>query len=147
MTFQLLSFTEWPEQEGRTTESPRVVGVFESATASSAFQALAEKETYKDRFTVIAVNQNTPTDVLKNCDAIFFDRARDKAIPRLMKKIGNDPIVLVGAFDGFLEQGGLVNLVTNQRRIGFEIQMENSKRRGIEYRAKLLRLAARIIGE
>lgn len=51
----------------------------------------------------------------------------------------------MGSFEGFLDLGGMVNFVRSQNRIAFEIDIGNARRRGIEFRAKLLRLASRVI--
>lgn len=148
MTLQVLNFTEWPEkQEPRPADAPRKIGVFDSPESLAAFQSLLANPLFKDQYTVELVTIDTPQETLYSLDAIFFSQAEPAQIPRIIRKLENMPVVLVGAFDGFLEQGGLVNLTRRQRRLGFEIQMDNSKRRGIEYRAKLLRLATRIVQE
>ena len=54
---------------------------------------------------------------------------------------------LIGAFDGFLQAGGMVNILKKQRRLTFEIDLERSRESGIAYRSKLLRLAERLIGQ
>ncbi|MBC2606995.1 YfiR family protein [Pelagicoccus albus] len=141
ITLQLLSFTEWSDQKS----GPRVIGVFESSEAMTEFQIAVESEQYIDKFEVVALSSTTPSDLIQSCDAIFFDKPQDTALPRLIRKIEGQSIVLIGTFDQFLEQGGLVNLVQNQRKLSFEINMANSKQRNIAYRAKLLKLATRIV--
>lgn len=147
MTLQLLGFTEWPNQEGKDTPASRTIGILDSKSAYDAFEALLADPRFKGQFKVVQINAGTPNDQLFRCDALFFSEANPTEIPRIVKKLEELPIVLIGTFEGFLEQGGLVNLVKKQRRLGFEIQLDNSKRRGIEYRAKLLRLATRIVQE
>lgn len=147
ITLQILEFTEWPEDHKMSKPTPRVIGVAESDNSFAAFQALLSDERFKGRYEIVNVGPETPTEDLFLCDAIFFSKPHPIEIPRLIHKLENRPIVLIGTFEGFLEQGGLVNLIKRQRRLGFEIQLDNSRRRGIEYRAKLLRLAARIVQE
>lgn len=147
ITLQLLSFTEWPSEEAQASSSIKRIGVFQSQDHLAAFQSLVEEPNYKGRFSAAPIQGELTADQLDQFDAIFFHAPDGIAIPRLVRKLETRPVVLVGAFEGFLDQGGLVNLVKNQKRLGFEIQLANSKRRGIEYRAKLLRLASKIIKE
>lgn len=147
MTLQLLGFTEWPDKGTKDESATRTIGIFDSEPAYEAFDSLLADPRFKGRFTVTRINADTPNDDLFRCDALFFSDADPTEIPRIVKKLEERPVVLVGTFEGFLEQGGLVNFVKKQRRLGFEIHLDNSKRRGIEYRAKLLRLATRIVQE
>ncbi|MBK1877771.1 YfiR family protein [Pelagicoccus mobilis] len=144
ITLQILSFTEWPESDGSTV---RKIGIYESDEHFEAFRKLAQNERYQGRFAIETVDSELEDSDLSQLDAIFFPRPQYTAIPRIVRKTENQALVLIGAFDGFLEQGGMVKLVKSQKKLGFEIQLENSNRRGIQYRAKLLRLAAKIIKE
>lgn len=144
ITLQLLSFTEWPSE---AQNRPRRIGIFQSEEHLAAFETLTSDKRYADQFLPIAIEHDPTEEQLAELDALFFHQPEDTAIPRIVRKLENRPVVLIGAFDGFFEQGGMVNLVKSQKKLRFEIQLPNSNRRGIEYRAKLLRLAARIIEE
>lgn len=143
MTMQILEFTEWPDNQ----PDPKTIGVVNSADSMAAFEALLEDPRYKDRYTISAITSATPREDLIRCSVLFFGNPDPIEVPRILRKLDNEPIVLVGTFDGFFAEGGLVNLLKKQRRLGFEIQLDNSNKRGIEYRAKLLRLATRIVQE
>ncbi|MBD5780813.1 YfiR family protein [Pelagicoccus sp. NFK12] len=147
MTLQLLGFTEWPDSGDRDDQAPRTIGIMNSSASYLAFEALLNDPRFKGRFVIVPVNGQTPNEELFRCDVLFFSDPDPIEIPRLLKRIEKRPIVLIGTFEGFLEQGGLVNLVKKQRRLGFEVHLDNSKRHGIEFRAKLLRLASRIVQE
>lgn len=50
-------------------------------------------------------------------------------------------LLTVGETPGFLERGGIINLVEVQGRIRFEINLEAAKRAGLTMSSRLLRLA------
>lgn len=141
MSLQILGFTEWPEEGS----GPKTIGIVGSEPSYVAFDALLSDPRFSGRFTVVRVTPQTSNDELFRCDALFFNNPDPVEIPRIVKRLEERPLVLIGTFEGFLEQGGLVNLIKKQKRLGFEIHLGNSNRRGIEYRAKLLRLANRIV--
>ncbi len=147
MTLQLLGFTEWPNQGDSDDSAPKTIGIVDSEATYLAFDALLADPRVNPHYTIVRINPETPNDELFQCDALFFSEADPTEIPRIIKRLDERPVVLIGSFDGFLEQGGLVNFVKKQKRLGFEIHLGNSQRRGIEYRAKLLRLATRIVQE
>lgn len=146
MTLQILSFTEWPEGSIQPGEKLRV-GVYGNVAAIEAFRALIENPRYRERYELVPVDGSTPGELLESLHALFFSEANPAEVPRIARRTEGQPVVLIGAHDGFLEQGGLVNLVKRQRRMGFEIDLAHSRAHGIVYRAKLLRLATRIIEE
>lgn len=144
MTLQILSFTEWPADSGEVGATIDI-GVFEDATYLAAFESLLEDPRFSGRFTAQLVTSSYSNLQLDEIDALFFSKPDLVEIPRAILRLEGRPIALVGAFDGFLDLGGMVNLIKRQRRLAFEIDLEASRSRGIEYRAKLLRLAARVI--
>ena len=141
ITLQLLGFTEWPDNP----PGPKTIGIVSTETSYAAFEALLSDQRFGDRFAIVRITPQSPNDELFRCDALFFGEPDPVEIPRIFRKLEDRPVVLIGTFEGFLEQGGLVNLIKRQKRLGFEIHLDHSERRGIEYRAKLLRLATRIV--
>lgn len=55
--------------------------------------------------------------------------------------ISESGLLTVGETPGFLERGGIINLVEVQGRIRFEINQEAAKRAGLTLSSRLLRLA------
>ncbi len=48
---------------------------------------------------------------------------------------------------GFLESGGIINFVMEEKKVRFEINMTAAKSAKLKIRSQLLRLAKRVIGE
>ncbi|MDQ8201378.1 YfiR family protein [Pelagicoccus sp. SDUM812003] len=142
MTLRVLSFTEWPQEA-----HPIQIGVFEDSDSLTAFQSLLQNETFRSRFEVRLIDRDISSEQLRGLQAIYFSEPDLTAIPRIVLRTAGQPIVLIGAFEDFLEMGGMVNFIKRQRKLSFEIDLKTSRQRGIEYRAKLLRLASRIVEE
>lgn len=146
MTLQLLGFTEWTHPSAEA--DPKVdIGVFEDETTLAVFQSLILEAGHRDRYRARLVTSETATSELDELEVIYFSRADPAEVPRMLRRVENKPIVLIGAFEGFVDMGGMVNFIKRKRRLGFEINLTRSQANGIEYRAKLLRLASRIIEE
>lgn len=144
ITLQILSFTEWPES---ATSDRLTIGVVGSDDSYQAFTLLAQDERYRDKYEIVKIESGASDETLDTLQAIFFSKKDPIENPRLIRKVGSRPIVLVGAHDNFLELGGMINLVKRQRRLSFEIHLGHAKAHDIAFRAKLLRLAANVIRE
>lgn len=148
MTAQLLNFTEWSAEAGAPEKEKVVVGVYANPELLSVYQALFTDPLYHGRYSARLIEEDEPTENLKAIDALVFGASTPpRDIARAIKRTERLPIVLISSADGFLELGGMVNFTKKQKRLGFEIDLNHSREHGITYRAKLLRLATRIIGE
>ena len=147
MTLRLLTFTSWPDKEGETATAPIRIGVFEAPEMLAALNALLSDEAFSGRFEAKAVTLDLPIDEQSGLDALFIGATTPRDTARMIIRFQGQPTVIIGAADGFLEMGGMVNLTKKQKRLGFEVDLTQSRKCGITYRAKLLRLATRIIGE
>lgn len=147
MTLQLLSFTEWPDSTGAHSDDPVAIGVLGGKGELEPFHALLKDPVYASRFEVRSISADATAEELRQLEALFFPKRGNREIAHLILRARGLPIVLIGAFDGFLEMGGMVNFVTRQRRLGFEIHLPHATENGIAFRAKLLRLANRVVEE
>lgn len=147
MTIRLLSFTEWPEQDPQEDRQEIIIGVFEDREFYDEFRSLATSAQYQGRFRIRLIQRDASNSELDAIDALFFSETRPREITRMIVRVADRPVVLIGSFDGFIEMGGMVNFAKRHRKVTFEIDAAKSKRNGIEYRAKLLRLATRVIEE
>lgn len=143
MTLQILEFTEWPKDSGVPTT--KRIGIVNSANAQEAFESLISNSRFDGRFELLPIDKDSSEEDVASCQAFYFSDDNPTENPRIIRKADSKPIVLIGTYEGFLEDGGMVNIVTRQKRLTFRIHQGNSKQRGIEYRAKLLRLAERIV--
>ena len=142
MSLQLLRFAEWPEDIDREVIN---IGVVEGDRMFDEFSKLLKSERYSARYTLRALSYDSDSSDYENLHALFFSDYEPTKIPRVIKSLEGQPIVLMGAFDDFLEMGGMVNFTIKQRRFGFEIHTYNAKLHNIEFRAKLLRMASAVI--
>lgn len=141
MALQLLGFVEWPEEAGYVAAREIAIGVFEDSALHDEFKALAASS----RFRVILIDGDSSLELLSSLDAIIVNGEERASVGQLLTRLQGFPVLLIGSFDGFLEMGGMVNFVKKQKRMTFEISLEHSNRVGIGYRAKLLRLANRVV--
>jgi hypothetical protein len=77
------------------------------------------------------------------CDAIYVDsRARWQFIA---DKPVSPRVLTVGAYPGFINDGGMVEVDFQQNRARFDIHVAQARRGGIRFYPQLLRLARRVI--
>jgi len=56
-------------------------------------------------------------------------------------------VLTVGETVDFLEVGGIINFIVEEKKIRFEINVAAARKAGLKVRSKLLRLAKRVVRE
>jgi len=85
---------------------------------------------------------------LKKCQVLYICSSADKKqqMPvELLKALKDSGILIIGEVSGFLENGGVINFVTEEKKVRFEINTAVADRNGIKIRSQLLKLAKRVL--
>lgn len=145
MSFQLLRFAEWTA--AKPQQDPMIVGVHGSERLAGVFKEIASEPKYSGSLVVERIGDGASLLSLEKYSAIYFSGSDLHQTSRLIGKVGKRPIVLIGNYDEFLEMGGMVRFYLREGRLTFDVNLTNSRRNNIEYRAKLLRLANRVVDD
>jgi hypothetical protein len=68
-------------------------------------------------------------------------------VDRLFETIDGQPVLTVADMPGFAQAGGILDLITIDDRLRFNVNTTAAERAGLKLSAKLLRLAATVIEE
>ncbi|MBW8034759.1 MAG: YfiR family protein [Planctomycetes bacterium] len=77
---------------------------------------------------------------------VCFCKDEKPQIPvELLKALKDSGVLVIGEIPGFLENGGVINFVMENKKVRFEINAAAADRNGIKIRSQLLKLAKRVI--
>jgi hypothetical protein len=82
---------------------------------------------------------------IRKCHVLFVCPSEKPFLSRILPPLQKDGILLVGDTPGFLEAGGIINLVIEDKKVRFEINLAAAAREKLQIRSSLLRLAIRTI--
>jgi len=85
---------------------------------------------------------------LKKCQVLFICTCKDEKpeIPvEILKALERSGVLVIGETPKFLENGGIINFIMENKKVRFEINIEAAKHNGLKISAQLLKLAKRII--
>jgi hypothetical protein len=159
--FQFINFIEgWEfQKEGnKNNNEPIVIGIIGKSPFDDAFEPLMEK-TIQDRKIFIKyfigfseLNNTDKKDMphpdleqIKGCNVLFVCSSEKNYITDILSSIRNDTILTVADMPNFLEKGGIINFILEKNKVLFNINTAAAKRAKLTIRAKLLRLAKKVI--
>ena len=82
----------------------------------------------------------TPLDT-RGCHVLFVSEGVRDVTPAQLYSSGSAAVLTVSDMPDFNKRGGIINLVRQDNRIGFEIQLRYAREHGLQIGAPLLELA------
>jgi hypothetical protein len=165
--YNFINFVEWPEEKMPDNDEPVVIGVIGMAESTKAFKAIAKKEIKGKKIVVKQFEDfcgaakkikesksrdklNLAMESLKRCHIVFISDCKsiskdDSSV--IIDALKGVSVLTVGEKNGFLESGGIINFLTEEKKIRFEISLNSAKQNKVKIRSKLLKLAKRVIKE
>jgi hypothetical protein len=132
-------FTEWPASRFEEEDSPIVLGV----VGEDPFGPLLEREFAEQRVgkRPFEICRFESTGDLGECHLLFVSRSEEDELAAIAKRCRAENILSVSEIPGFVEQGGVIGFYLADKRIRFEIHIDEARRHGVKISSKLLTLA------
>lgn len=94
----------------------------------------------------LVVKRYSAADPLGQCQILFVSDSERRRMGQILAAIGKAPVLLVSEMENFTQLGGMIQFVTTDKGIQFEVNTEMARRHGLQFSARLLQLASRVIG-
>ncbi len=159
-TFNFIKFVNWPKDKTADSNEPIIMGVIGNSPSAKAFEPIKGKKVggksvvlkmfrpFEQIKKSIENDEDKATkeiEDMKRCHVLFVCISEKEYFKDIMKIVGNNPVLTVADADGFLESGGIINLIAEEGKIRFEISAAAAKKAKLKIRSQLLRLAKRVI--
>jgi YfiR/HmsC-like len=136
-------FTTWPSAAFATPSSPLVVGFVGAPELADVFEKLATGKNINGR-ELKAKRFDSAAALDDSCQVVVAPPgSQGKAVAA---KVKGKHVLLVGQDSGFLEAGGIINLIVDGGKISFEINLAPARAASLELDQKLKTLAKSVKG-
>jgi hypothetical protein len=158
--YNFLKFVDWPESKATDPNKPIIVGiigqdVFHDAFDNTKNRTIEGRKVIINKFKGIVELQKTDSikdsgqhpdiEAIRKSHLLFICPSEKDYITKILKSVEGNSILTVADTQGFLEAGGIINLVMEENKVRFEINMAAAKKAKIQIRSQLLRLAKKVI--
>lgn len=141
--YQFIKFVEWPPEAFFDYPATIVIGVLGDSPIAEALAAVEGKEA-KGR--TVVVKRFKGLDDLEFSHILFISPEAAGHLKEIRKKLSYASTLEVSEVEGFARGGGMVNFITVENRIRFEINVEPAERAGLKISSQLLKLARIVKG-
>jgi hypothetical protein len=133
-------FTKWPADEFVATNTPITIGIVGDDPFGSALDQLVADETIGTRR--IVVKRLAFSSDLSQCQVLFIPKSADAE--DVLKRVVSPGVLTVGESDNFLDAGGVIRLLIEDKKVRFEVNMAAAQRARLTVSSQLLKLARTI---
>lgn len=142
--YQFVKFVEWPPTAFLTSRDKVIIGLLGESPMKAALAAIEGKEA-KGRQVRVEVYKTL--DDLHYCHVLFISPSMDDRLPAILKRLRGWSSLTVSNMDGFARRGGMINFVTVENKIRFEVNVKAAERAHVRISSQLLRLASLVHGQ
>jgi len=134
-------FVEWPVDARK--DAAFVLCVTGRGLFDAAFDALDGKPVRSQK---LAVRKVDGMQGLDECHMLYIAPAEEMRLNQILGLAGRRPILTVADAEGWSGRGVMINLVTRQGRLAFDVNLDVVRRAGLDMSSRLLRLASSVNG-
>ncbi len=156
--YNFLLFVEWPESDDDEKKDsggpgkidgdrPIIIGIVGDDPFGESFREVEGKRVLsrKRRLVIKRFGRYRKKTDLSGCDLLFVCESEKKHFSEILRPLKEKPVLTVGERNGFLEAGGMINLVKVKNRIRWEINRTPVKKAQLKMSAQLLRCATLVV--
>jgi len=154
--YKILPFVHWSEDGD--PHGALTIGVFGKEAHLAARRLLtgrtiSSKDKNTRRIEVVELTTQAITEIgaidafkfLARCDVVFVSVTCRAQSRKILEWARGRSVLTFGETDEFLESGGIINFVTEQKKIRFEVNLVAARSAQLTMGAQLLRVAKRVI--
>ena len=135
-------FVEWPAGNFLKEDTPLIISVLGNHSFGNSLESLKGK-TVKKR--PVIVKQISNISDMAVCNILFISASEKLRLPEILAAIKKRPVLTVSDLDEFCKAGGMINFITVDSKVRFDINLKAAQLADLKISSQLLKLAHDII--
>lgn len=137
--FNFAKFVEWPPQAFANQDSPMVIGVLGENVFGDSLERAVRNKAINNHSLQFRVYHSL--DEITNCHVLFISSSEEARYGKILDALNGLNVLTVSESDHFIDSGGMINFVLEDKRIRFQINNQAAQKAGLKISSKLLSLA------
>jgi hypothetical protein len=136
--YNFFNYIDWPADTLPAAGETLTIGILGESPFGPALNPLVGK---KVKGRTLAVKQVTSAKDLEQCQIAFICPSEKARLSEILGQLKNARVLTVSEIEGFAEQGGIINFISERNKVRFEINADVARRTGLNISSDLLKLA------
>lgn len=136
--YNFAKFVEWPSNVTADPNAPIVIGILGRDSFGGEIDRVIEGKSVNGHR--LTIKRFSTLDGYQYCHILFVSSSERNNLARILAAVANNSVLTVSETDRFAHIGGIINFITIEHRIRFEINQAAAERVGLKISSKLLSL-------
>lgn len=136
--YNFAKFVEWPGNFSADPNAPMIIGILGRDPFGGEIDRAIEGKSVNGHH--LTIKRFSTLDGYKSCQILFVSSSERNNVPRILAAVANSSVLTVSETNRFAQIGGIINFITIENRIRFEINQAAAARAGLKISSKLLSL-------
>jgi hypothetical protein len=137
--YNFANLVQWPVNAFAQPDSPIVIGILGEDPFGTVLDRVLAGKRVNSR--VFLVKRLKSVVDLKECHILFVSSLEIAHLAEAIHLAKGMPILTIGEIPGFAKRGGIINLVLEDNKVHFEVNVEAAKEADLTISSRLLALA------
>src|SRR5882724_5191380 len=139
--FKFGAFVEWPSSAFPNPDAPFVIGILGDDPFGASLDQIVQGRTVQGR--VVVIQRLQRVEQAKDVHILFIARTERERAEQIAASLRGNSVLTVSDVDHSPRPVGVINLVTVDNKVRFEIDEDMAQRAGLKLSSKLLSLGRR----
>ena len=137
--YNFAKLVDWPANSFAQPDSPIVIGILGVDPFGTIIdRTVGDKKIGNRRFVVKRLKWGTD---VRDCNILFVSSSEYGHVDEIVRAVRGLPILTIGEVPGFASRGGVINLILEDNKVRFEVNVEAAKQANLTISSRLLALA------
>jgi len=143
--FNFAKYMNWPADTFAASNSPITIGVSGDARMLDQLKSESAGKLIEGHpIEVVVADAETNWS---RCQIIFVAGSSRRRQTAVLNSVNSKPILTVGENNQFIPRGGIINVVTKDDKVRFDINADAAHRSGLRISSRIMSLADNITGD
>jgi hypothetical protein len=141
--YNFAQFVTWPVAAFPERHTSITIGILGDDPFGPFLEEAVRGEVIDGRS--LTVKHFTRVEEVTDSHILFVSKSERGRLGQILAAVRGKSILTVGEMEAFARQGGIINFITTDNKVRYEINLDAAKRADLDISSKLLRLA-KIVG-
>ena len=137
--YNFAQFVQWPPKAFDSPNAPLMICIAGQDPFDRSIEQELRSRTVGDH--PVGIKRLKPNDDPRACHMIFVRAGDKRTAARILMSLKGSNTLTVGETQGFADKGGVINLIIENKKLRFEVNLDAAEQTRLKISSKLLALA------
>ena len=136
--YNFAKFVEWPDTAFSNSSAPLNICMLGKNPFDATLDDIRDK-TVRGR--PLSIRMNPGIENLDQCHILFISASEKNQVHQIIQGLNNASVLTVADMEGFTSAGGMINLIMQDNKVSFDINLKSARLTRLKMSSQLLKLA------